>query len=119
MRRALRHDDGGRARFAGTAVWAPSGGGLRCVEEGTLAVGASAMPARRETVWAVEGGALAVRFPDGRPFHAAGEGWSEHPCAPDLYRIRYAWGANRFAMRWHVRGPRKAYRAVTWHWRAG
>ena len=118
VHRALRHADGSRARFAGTATWARAGAGLACVEDGTLWVGPAAMPARRDTLWAVEDDALVVRFGDGRPFHAAGPGWARHDCAPDLYRIAYEWGADRFAVRWRVTGPRKDYAALTRHRRA-
>nr|WP_275297027.1 DUF6314 family protein [Jannaschia sp. Os4] len=115
--RAVRHADGTRARFEGHATWAPEGRGLRCVEDGTMVLGGARMPARRETVWAVEDGTLTVRFADGRPFHAVAEGWARHDCPPDLYRIAYEWGADRFAMRWRVTGPRKDYAALTRHLR--
>ena len=114
--RALRHADGTRATFRGEARW----DGGTCEESGELRLGAAAMPARRATRWAAEGGRLLVRFEDGRPFHAvAGE--AEHRCPPDLYRIGYdfaLWPA-AFACRWTVRGPRKDYRALTRYRRAG
>jgi hypothetical protein len=112
--RVLRHADGTRARFIGTAEWTAEAGGLRCVEAGTLRQGGAAMQARRETLWRVEAGAVAVAFADGRPFHALGPGWRRHDCAPDLYLVRYDWSAwPRWSVRWRVTGPRKDYRATT------
>lgn len=112
--RAIRHADGTRARFTGHATW----DGARCVEAGTLHAHGAAMPARRETLWSVEDGALVVRFADGRFFHAVAAGWAGHACPPDRYRVRHAWFPDRFAVRWRVTGPRKDYGAIAWHIRA-
>ena len=116
--RAIRHDDGTRARFEGEAAWTPEGGGLRCVEAGRLRAGGPAMEARRETLWSLEDGAVAVRFADGRPFHRMdlGGATAVHDCAPDRYALRYdlsAWPL--WSVRWRVDGPRKGYRALTRH----
>ena len=113
--RVVRHDGGARARFEGWAVWE----GGRCVEEGVLAAGSARMPARRATLWSVEGRALHVAFEDGRPFHAVGC-CAEHVCLPDRYALRYDFTAwPRWSCRWRVDGPWKAYAALTRYRRAG
>jgi hypothetical protein len=76
-----------------------------------------AFEAARDTLWQDEGEAIAVLFPDGRPFHRIAQGdivIAHHDCPPDDYRLRYdfrRWPL--WSVRWRVRGPRKDYGAVT------
>lgn len=119
--RVLRHADGARARFGGFTTWSPmNGGGLRCLEEGTLRQDGRSFPAGRETLWQAGPGGIEVRFADGRPFHTVGrDAAARHDCAPDIYWLRYDWSAwPRWSVRWRVRGPRKDYRALTRYLRA-
>ena len=113
--RAIRHDDGTRARFEGRAVW----DGARCVEEGVMRMGGAALQARRATSWTVDAGGIAVAFADGRPFHRIGSGprpSARHDCPPDRYLLRYDFGCwPVWTCRWRVVGPRKGYRALTVH----
>jgi hypothetical protein len=114
--RAIRHADGARARFRGTAEWSPHGPGLRCEERGRLTQGGAAMEARRVTLWAVEEGRLALRFADGRFFCTVEEAWTRHDCAPDTYLVRHGFARwPIWSVRWRVSGPRKDWRALTLH----
>jgi hypothetical protein len=103
-------------RFEGTARFAPQEGGLLYREEGTLRLGGGApLAAHRAYLWRWEGGAVAVSFPDGRPFHRfrpEGESMgTDHPCGADLYRVAYDFAAfPRWTAEWQVEGPRKGYR---------
>jgi hypothetical protein len=115
--RAIRHADGTRARFRGTADWraAEVAGrpGLVCEERGRLAQGGATMEAVRVTLWSVEDGRLAIRLADGRPFCAASERWERHDCPPDAYLVRHGFALwPRWTVRWRVSGPRKAWRAL-------
>ena len=114
-RRVLRHADGTWARFEGKSVWSPDGALLRCVEAGRLSQGGQGFSARRETLWRASPGGIEVLFADGRPFHCiTDDAWARHDCPPDLYWLRYDFRAwPRWAVRWRVTGPRKAYRALT------
>ncbi|MGB3556634.1 MAG: DUF6314 family protein [Jannaschia sp.] len=117
VRRVIRHADGAVARFSGQAVWTYADQGWRSVETGRLWQEAASFEARRETLWDVDGNGFLVRFGDGRPFHRIGPGMrpeAMHDCPPDTYRLRYdftAWPS--WSVRWHMIGPRKAYRALT------
>ena len=112
--RAIRHADGGSARFSGTATWAPDGLGLRCVEDGTLEQDGRSFAARRETLWHASAAGIDVRFRDGRPFHRIVGGICHHDCPPDRYELRYDFTAwPRWSVRWRVQGPRKDYKALS------
>lgn len=111
--------------FTGTAVVAPvdrDGGSAleqaRYEETGTLRLGTYEGPARRELVLARAGGGVQVLFSDGRPFFhlelRAGRCRAEHPCRADLYEIGFELGGpDLIRERWRVRGPSKAYEALT------
>lgn len=101
----------------GRASVVQDGGGLwRYREEGLLRYGdAAPVQAVRVYLWRQQGALIAVAFDDGRPFHAfdpnAAAPRAQHDCAPDLYDVRYdfgAWPAWRAV--WQVQGPRKDYR---------
>lgn len=105
------------AEAAGAAPGPGEGSGtevLRYEEEGTLWLGnAAPMRATRGYVWRFAGDGVEVLFPDGRPFHAFRPGLdgagTDHPCGPDLYRVRYGFGAGGWWSEWQVTGPRKDY----------
>ncbi len=103
---------------AGGAAEVPRGAAgaevLRYEEEGTLWLGTAApMRATRGYLWRFSGDAVEVLFPDGRPFHAFRPGvdgaGTDHPCGPDLYRVRYGFGRDGWWSQWEVAGPRKDY----------
>jgi hypothetical protein len=110
---------GRRGWFRGRARFVPSGGGLAYREEGTLELdGAAPMAATRALLWRGTEGGVEVCFEDGRFFHAFATGTrtpsAEHPCGPDLYRVRYdfrAWPVWR--AEWQAQGPRKDYRLLS------
>ena len=110
IQRHILPNSGARGLFEGEAEWRPSKGGLAYIETGTLTLsGAVPMQAERRYHWASD---LSVYFQDGRFFHTvpAGGGETRHWCDPDLYTVNYDftdWPG--FTVRWHVRGPRKAY----------
>ncbi|MGB3406237.1 MAG: DUF6314 family protein, partial [Jannaschia sp.] len=89
----------------------------REVETGHLSQGGPVFAARRVALWSHDGLATEVRFGDGRLFHGIGPGLrpqATHDCPPDDYRLSYDFSAwPRWSVRWHVTGPRKAYRALT------
>ncbi len=65
-----------------------------------------------------------VHRSDGSLFHrldlSLGTADIDHQCADDRYRGRYrVLGKDRFAVVWHVTGPRKRYRLATLYERAG
>jgi hypothetical protein len=113
--RTLHRLTGTPGRFDGAATFAPAGDALRYREEGSLRLGdGPALAASRENLWRWGAEGVAVLFADGRPVHRfnpSGEGWgTDHPCGPDLYRVRYDFAAwPLWRAEWHVEGPRKAY----------
>jgi hypothetical protein len=65
-----------------------------------------------------DGGAWAVRFADGRPFHrldlSGGRCAVAHPCGPDVYEGEYALlGPDAFDVAWTIRGPGKRQRIAS------
>lgn len=66
------------------------------------------------------GGAVAVRFNDGRPFFdldlSRGISEAVHPCGRDRYELRFeVGGPDLLVERWRVTGPAKDYEAhTTW-----
>lgn len=110
---------GGRGWFRGQGRFVADAHGLVYREEGTLELeGAAPMPASRVLLWREADGVIAVSFADGRPFHAfpadAATPEAEHPCGPDIYRVRYDFrGWPLWRASWHAQGPRKDYRLVS------
>ena len=110
LSREIVQSDGGRARFAGEAMWRPDPEGLRYEERGLLQIpGQPAMQAERRYLWRDD---LTVWFDDGRFFHQVPPegGETGHWCDPDQYDVAYEFGRwPEFTVRWQVRGPRKDY----------
>ncbi|GAB4293722.1 MAG: DUF6314 family protein [Roseovarius sp.] len=128
--RRIVHADGSHARFRGSAVFTPEGGGLLHAETGLLwpgsaAAGVAPIRAERRYRWQPgPEGTIAVFFADGRPFHRFDPALplpeARHPCGADLYEVRYAFGRwPRWWSRWRVRGPRKDYVMLTIYSPAG
>ena len=119
LEKDIRHVDGTRASFQGTAVFQPAEGGLRYRETGALKLaGGVPMSASREYFWNSEG---AVFFGDGRFFHEipVGGGVARHDCPPDTYLVDYAFGAwPDWSATWTVTGPRKDYKMICRYRRA-
>lgn len=111
--RDLRAGTGGT--LVGFATFRPEAGGLRCEERGRLSYGGGpSLEAARDYLWLPDSpGRIAVRFADGRPFHAFDLGpaaQADHWCDPDSYRVDYEFsGWPVWTMVWAVRGPRKDY----------
>ena len=120
-RRLVDHRSGicgtftGEAEFAGTAD--PSV--LRYAERGELRFGGHAGPAGRTLVChGCPGGAVDVRFADGRAFYRLDLGrgrWrARHPCDEDRYVVTYrVLAADLLEEHWQVLGPQKAYDSIT------
>ena len=112
-RRITDRRDGRDATFSGTAVFRPDDAGLVYDETGQLEIaGGGVMTAERRYLWRETApGQIAVLFADGRPFHTLDEsGRDTHDCAPDIYRVRYEFGAwPAWSAHWSVTGPRKDY----------
>lgn len=76
------------------------------------------LEASRAYRWLFMPGAVAVSFPDGRPFHdftpAGAEDGTDHLCGSDLYRVRYDFTRwPQWQAVWSVKGPRKNYTSVS------
>lgn len=107
-------------RLDGAARFAAGPEGLLYSEEGLLTLGGGpGVTASRRYLWReAGGGAIEVRFEDGRFFHRfyadeAAPG-AVHDCPPDQYRVRYDFARwPRWTAEWRVRGPRKDYALVT------
>jgi hypothetical protein len=105
----------GDAEFAGTDD--PSV--LRYVEHGDLRFGGHAGPAGRTLLCLGRpGGAVDVRFADGREFYrldlGPGECQARHLCGADRYAVSYRVLAHDLLEEhWQVLGPQKAYDSVT------
>lgn len=112
--REIVQADGGRASFAGVAVWRPDAQGLCYEERGLLQIpGQPAMQAERRYLWRED---LSVWFDDGRFFHKVPPegGATGHWCDPDQYDVSYDFSEwPRFSQRWRVRGPRKDYEMLS------
>jgi hypothetical protein len=111
---------GQAGRFEGRAVFALVAEGLRYREEGWLTLGAApTVVATRSYLWrAGGGGALEVRFEDGRLFHvfhpAEARPEAEHDCPPDRYRAAYDFADwPNWRVEWRVTGPRKDYAMIS------
>ena len=113
------------ARFEGKARFTRDAGGLLYAEDGVLMLmGQAPFAASRRYHWSeADEGRILVSFADGRPFHAFHPGAgpeAEHHCAPDHYRVAYAFGDwPDWTARWTVSGPRKDYRMVSRYRRGG
>ena len=122
VERALHdHRSGVAGHFTGSA-WAapwPDGPGLSYAESGELQFGGHAGPARRSLdLLPQAGGAVEVRFADGRFFYLLDlrSGWweAEHRCGNDHYLLAHrVLSADLLEERWRARGPAKDYQAIT------
>jgi hypothetical protein len=120
-RRLVDHRSGicgtftGDAEFAGT----PDPSVLRYAEQGDLRFGGHAGPAGRTLVYrGLPGGAVDVRFADGREFYrldlGSGRWQAQHICGRDRYAVTYRILAeDLLEEHWQVLGPQKAYDSVT------
>lgn len=105
---------GADAAFAGEAeIGIESDGQWLYSERGLLRFAdGGAFEAERRYLWRPGTGEIAIHFDDGRPFHIlplAG-GTDRHECPPDLYDVRYDFGAwPDWEALWTVTGPRKDY----------
>ena len=100
----------GPAGMAAALAAAPTGMAITIVDDNIHPGG---------QIWRDGPGGIDVAFGDGRPFHRVGPGAqavAAHDCPPDDYRLRYDFGAwPLWSVRWRVTGPRKDYRALTYH----
>jgi hypothetical protein len=105
----------GKAEFAATADPAF----LRYVERGELRFGGHVRPATRTLVCLGRpGGAVDVRFADGREFYrldlGPGRCQAEHLCGRDRYTVTCrVLAQDLMEEHWQVAGPQKAYDTVT------
>lgn len=112
-------------RLTGYASFTPAPDGLIHDETGDLRFGDYRGPVTRRYHLAIkQPSAAEMRHADGRLFHAldlaSGHAEILHQCGSDQYRGRYrVLSDNRFAVTWHVTGPRKNYRLSTIHARLG
>ena len=124
--RLLRDAATGRdGSIIGRADFASEEGGLRYRERGRMVFAGHRGLAERAYRFRLTGpGRAEVLFADGRFFHALdltrGIDGVEHLCGDDLYRGRYALeDAQRWALRWRVRGPGKDLLLTTRYLRFG
>jgi hypothetical protein len=100
--------------FTGTARFVPEEpDGIRWEEEGRLELDAYRGPATRTLHLVGRDAPSAVRFDDGRPFHAldlrGGRWHAEHLCGEDVYRGEYVVESDdTLRVTWHVDGPGRA-----------
>jgi hypothetical protein len=105
--------------FFGDAALHTVGRRGRYEERGRLRFGGYDGSARRALdLVATDGGAVAVRFTDGRPFFElsllSGTGRAVHQCGPDRYELHFEVGSPDLLLeRWRVTGPVKDYEAET------
>jgi hypothetical protein len=120
-RRLEDHRSGVCGTFTGDAEFAPTDDPavLRYAERGELRFGGHNGPAARALVCiGLPGGAVDVRFADGREFYRLGLGpgscQAEHLCGRDRYVVTVR-VLSEFLVEehWHVTGPRKSYETVT------
>jgi hypothetical protein len=112
---------GVRGTFTGDAEFAATGdpGTLRYDERGDLRFGGHAGPATRSLLCLRRpGGAVDVRFADGREFYrldlGPGSCQAEHLCGRDRYTLTFrVLSPDLLEERWRVLGPQKAYDSVT------
>ncbi|MBA4802653.1 MAG: hypothetical protein H2040_12405 [Euryhalocaulis sp.] len=113
------HRAGQTGTMTGVLEIAPDGESHAWRERAELAMGAYRGPAWRDyRLGFVTPRRAAVYFDDGRPFHELdlSDGFcrQRHDCPPDLYSgVFIAFGADRWQMRWRVRGPKKRLHIVT------
>jgi hypothetical protein len=120
-RRLSDHRSGVRGTFTGDADFAatPDPAVLRYVERGELRFGGHVGPATRALVCLGRpGGAVDVRFADGREFYRLDLGpgccEAEHLCGRDRYTVMYrVLAQDLMEEHWQVAGPQKAYDTVT------
>ncbi|MBI3439468.1 MAG: hypothetical protein HY054_12610 [Proteobacteria bacterium] len=111
----------GAGAFVGRASFAPQADGRLLYEEhGELQLGARRGPAWRRWIYALEGDALAVRYPDTLDelhLFRFGDGRSaqhRHFCGADCYQADLSRGADdSFSLLYAVSGPAKDYRLRT------
>jgi hypothetical protein len=120
-RRLDDHRRGVRGTFTGDAEFAATDDPavLRYAERGELRFGGHNGPATRALVCIGRpGGAVDVRFADGRDFYrldlGTGSCQAEHLCGRDRYAVTVR-VLSEFLVEecWHVLGPQKAYDTVT------
>lgn len=105
--------------FAGDGVVRTAGRRGRYEEQGRLRLGGYDGTAHRELdLFAADGGVVAVRFSDGRPFidlNLVDGAWQAvHQCGRDRYELRFEVGSSDLLLeRWRVTGPDKDYEART------
>jgi hypothetical protein len=114
------HRTGVCGSFSGTATvrWTDAAE-AQYLEQGTLDFGAHHGPAGRTLrLLPAAGGAVGVRFANGRPFFelnlATGHCAADHPCVEDMHEISFTViDAGTVEERWRVRGPATDYDALT------
>lgn len=113
------HRAGTTGSFAGTAEVRTHDRRGRYEERGRLRFGGCDTSAHRALqLVGVDGGAVAVRFIDGRPFFdldlVRGTCRAVHPCRADRYELAFEVGSpDLLVERWRVTGPEKDYEAET------
>lgn len=114
-----------RGTLSGTATLTAQGGqGLQYDEAGIFQLGQGApMQATRRYHWIFDETGVQVRFANGDPFHSfapdSQSQGTDHPCGPDLYRVRYDFrGWPDWTAVWDVAGPAKDYTMKTSYCRA-
>jgi Family of unknown function (DUF6314) len=115
------HLSGVRGTFTGEAEFAAAGepSVLRYSERGELRFGGHVGPASRSLVCVgLAGGAVDVRFADGRDFYrlnlASGRWRAKHACARDDYVVTFrVLSADLLEERWRAAGPQKDYVSTT------
>jgi hypothetical protein len=120
-RRLADHRSGATGTFAGEAEFAATADPavLRYTERGELRLGGHTGPAWRRLVCrGLPGGAVDVRFADGREFYrldlASGRWRAKHVCGRDDYVVTFrVLSPDLMEERWRVLGPDKDYVTVT------
>jgi hypothetical protein len=120
-RRLADHRNGSTGTFTGEAEFAATGDPavLRYTERGVLCFGEHAGPAFRSLVCRrLPGGAVDIRFGDGRPFYhldlAPGRWRAKHVCDRDDYVVTFrVLSEDLLEERWRALGPGKDYITVT------
>jgi len=118
-RAIVDHHAGLTGSFHGDGALRTSERRGRYEERGRLCFGGYDGSAHRALdLVATTGGAVAVRFTDGRPFFdldlVTGACSAVHPCRQDRYQLEFKVGsADVLLERWRVTGPAKNYEAQT------
>jgi hypothetical protein len=115
------HRTGATGSFAGGGEVRTVGRRGRYEERGRLRLGGYDGSTHRALEFVgTDGGAVAVRFADGRPFielNLVDGTWrAVHPCRLDRYELRFEVGSSDLLLEhWRVTGPAKDYEArTTW-----